>query len=258
MGTAATQGELWGAKARDWAEIQEPPWIPVFEQVLDLAGVGAGTRLLDIGCGAGGALVLADARGAEPAGIDASEALIAVARERLPRARLEVGEMEELPFPDDSFDAVTGINAFQFSGDITVALAEAGRVCHPGGNVLMLVWGRPEDCAVVSIVRAALGPHLPPPASPAPQLFSPGVIESLMDRAGLHPSGAGDFGATLHYANTDTAVRAFCAAGVAIRIERQIGTEPVRAAITAALLPFADRDGGVALPNRFHWVRATA
>ena len=112
VGTAATQGELWGAKARDWAEIQEPPWIPVFEQVLDLAGVGAGARLLDIGCGAGGALVLADARGAEPAGIDASEALIAVARERIPRARLEVGEMEELPFPDDSFDAVTGINAF--------------------------------------------------------------------------------------------------------------------------------------------------
>ena len=165
--------------------------------------------------------------------------------------------MEELPFPDDSFDVVTGINAFQFSGDITVALAEAGRVCCPGGKVLMVVWGRPEDCAVVSIVRAALGPYLPQPASPAPQLFSPGVVENLMDRAGLRPSGAGDFGATLHYADTDAAERAFCAAGVAIRIERQIGTEPVRAAITAALVPFTELDRGVALPNQFHWVCAT-
>ena len=162
MGTAAVQGELWGAKARDWAEIQEPAWTPVFVQALDLAGVAAGTRLLDVGCGAGGALALARARGADVTGLDASEPLVAVARARLPGARIEVGEMEELPFADGAFDIVSAINAFQFAGDLGRALAEAGRVCRPGGTVLMLVWGARERCDVQTVVPRPSGDTCPP------------------------------------------------------------------------------------------------
>jgi hypothetical protein len=72
MGTAEVQGELWGASAADWATVQEPAWRPVYERVLDLAGVGIGISLLDIGCGAGGALMAAQRRGAAVAGLDAS------------------------------------------------------------------------------------------------------------------------------------------------------------------------------------------
>src|SRR2546427_9346029 len=82
MGTAPIQGALWGARARDWADLNEPAWRPVFEAAMDQAGVRAGTKLLDIGCGSGGALMVARDRGAEPTGLDAAANLVAIARER--------------------------------------------------------------------------------------------------------------------------------------------------------------------------------
>ena len=255
MGNAAIQGELWGAKARDWADFQEPAWTPIFERALDLAGVGAGTRLLDVGCGSGGALVLAHARGAEPAGLDAAAGLIAIARERLPDARLETGEMEELPFPDAAFDVVLGINSFQFAADMVRALAEARRVCRPDGTVLTLVWGAPERCAVGQVVRSAFGAFMAPPAPP---LSAPGTIEALMQGAGLAPAGAGSFEATLAYASENLALRAFLSAGIATRIERQAGAATVRERLTAALQPYVQPDGSVPLVNEFRWVRAGA
>jgi SAM-dependent methyltransferase len=109
MGTAGEQGEIWGARARDWVDANEPAWQPLFEAVMTRLKVGSGQRLLDVGCGAGGALAVAQARGATIAGLDASADLVAMVRRRLPGAPLHVGEMEVLPFPDESFDVVTGI-----------------------------------------------------------------------------------------------------------------------------------------------------
>jgi 2-polyprenyl-3-methyl-5-hydroxy-6-metoxy-1,4-benzoquinol methylase len=78
MGSSTTQGELRGAATRDWAELQEPQHKPVLEAMLDAAKVGQGRRFFDAGCG-GGASALAAQRGAHVTGLDASEALIAIA-----------------------------------------------------------------------------------------------------------------------------------------------------------------------------------
>ena len=93
MGSSKIQGELWGAAARDWAEIQEPLHIPVWQAMLDAAKVGQGTFLLDAGCGGGGASVLAAQLGANVSGLDASEALIAIAGERVPQGDFRVGDV---------------------------------------------------------------------------------------------------------------------------------------------------------------------
>jgi ubiquinone/menaquinone biosynthesis C-methylase UbiE len=114
MTTAKEQGELWGSRAQDWGRCGEPAWHDVFTAVLDQAQIGEGIRHLDIGCGAGGTLVLSRQRGAIVAGFDASENLAAIARQRLTNAEILVGDMEDLPFADQVFDAVTGINVFQF------------------------------------------------------------------------------------------------------------------------------------------------
>jgi SAM-dependent methyltransferase len=260
MGTAAVQGELWGAKARDWAEAQEPAWRPVFEQVSKIAGVGPGKSYLDIGCGAGGALALARSLGSEVAGLDAAEALVLEARRRLPGARIEIGEMEELPFSDAMFDVVTGINAFQFAGDIGRALSEARRVCKPGGTVMMLVWGEREKCELQISTLGALAPLLPPsPAGPpSPQFAKPGVIEGMMEAAGLRVIDAGEFEAPLIYGDEATALRAVSSAGIATRAERNAGAEAVSKALAAALAPYVAGDGKVVLSNRFRWVKSTA
>jgi SAM-dependent methyltransferase len=70
--------------------------------------------LLDVGCGTGGAAFLAAGHGARVAGLDASLDSVEVARERVPTGDFRVGDMESLPWPDGSFDVVTGSNSFQF------------------------------------------------------------------------------------------------------------------------------------------------
>lgn len=51
MGTASVQGQIWGERAREWADVQEGVAVPLFEAVLQETNVGANTSVLDIGCG---------------------------------------------------------------------------------------------------------------------------------------------------------------------------------------------------------------
>lgn len=103
MGTAEVQGALWGAAADVWSELVEPLSAPLFETVLEAVGVGAGTKLLDAGCGSGLALQIARERGAAVSGLDASAALLEVARRRVPDGDVRRGELEELPFESNTF-----------------------------------------------------------------------------------------------------------------------------------------------------------
>jgi ubiquinone/menaquinone biosynthesis C-methylase UbiE len=121
VGTALVQGQLWGAKARDWVEVQEPQWQRVYEAALSAGGIRTGTKILDIGCGAGGAHRVARRLGAEVTGLDAAQALVEIARERLPGARIEIGEMENPPFEDRTYDLVTSFNAFQFAENLSAS-----------------------------------------------------------------------------------------------------------------------------------------
>ncbi|WP_158791456.1 methyltransferase domain-containing protein, partial [Streptomyces sp. NRRL WC-3549] len=72
-----------GTRARDWAEIQERMLAPLYEAVFARLEVGAGTRMLSLGCGSGLALLIATARGARVTGVDADRERLALARERL-------------------------------------------------------------------------------------------------------------------------------------------------------------------------------
>ncbi len=258
MGTAKQQGEIWGARAPDWATANEPAWNEVFEKVLEGAGVRHGSHVLDIGCGAGGALVLARQRGADVAGLDAAGALVAVARNRLPGARIEIGEMEELPFANESFDVVTGINSFQFAGDMVGALSEAGRVCRKPGTVAMMVWGKREDCDLLTKVMPSIFALLPPPspdALPPLPLADRGVIEGMMVNAGLKPKDAIEFSAPLEFADSEVAVRAVMSASA--RAIAHVGEKRVKLAVEDALRSATRGDGSVRLDNRFRLVLAS-
>src|ERR1041384_5312016 len=105
-GSASRWGPLWGARPADWA-LSEDMQRPTYEAALECTGLERGWRVLDIGCGAGAFLRLVRDGRAGPSGLDASEALIAFCQGRLPRADLRVGEMEQFPWEDDSFDLVT-------------------------------------------------------------------------------------------------------------------------------------------------------
>ncbi len=82
MGSAQIQGDLWDARARDWADLQEKSFQGLYDAAFDATRVGAGMSLLDVGCGAGLALKTAQVRDAKVSGIDAGANLVGIARNR--------------------------------------------------------------------------------------------------------------------------------------------------------------------------------
>jgi SAM-dependent methyltransferase len=255
---AEVQRRLWGTDARGWAELAEPHNRPLFEAVLDAAGVGEGTRVLDVGCGTGLTLVLAAERGAEPAGLDVTPELLAIARERLPGADLREVDMETLPWEDEAFDAVVGVNAFQFAGDPRRALAEAARVVRPGGRVVASLFAAPERSQSTAVHHAMQA--LIPPADAAEHapyaLSAPGNLEAALEDAGLHVADDGEVGCSWRYASMEDAIHGLlCSAGGA-RAKEAAGEDAVRRTLAEALAPF-ERDGVVNMDNTFRWVAAS-
>ena len=104
-------------------------------------GLGAATRLLDVGCGTGSLVATAAERlGVKAWGVDASEPMLAKARERNVRgAAFKLGQADNLPFRDGWFDAVTMRLVVHTLGDRRPgALAEARRVLAPEGR--LFIW----------------------------------------------------------------------------------------------------------------------
>lgn len=131
--------EGWGRRAVDFATMSEPSNCREYVFVHSRLGVGPDDRLLDVACGSGLAMELARMRCAEVAGIDASQRLVAVARDRNPQSDVVVGDMNTLPWDDESFDVATSFRGIW--GTTPLAIADVHRVLRPGGRVAITVWG---------------------------------------------------------------------------------------------------------------------
>ncbi|MET0811989.1 MAG: methyltransferase domain-containing protein [Microbacterium sp.] len=108
----------------------------------DFAGVQAGWRVLDVGCGPGALTseLVARVGAASVAGVDPSESYAASARERFPAVRIEVATAGALPFPDAEFDAALAQLVVHFLKDPVHDLGEMARVTRPGGTVAACTW----------------------------------------------------------------------------------------------------------------------
>jgi len=153
--------------------------------VLDMMGGLVGIRLLDVGCGDGMLICTAAVRGAMVTGIDADPAMLAAARQRMAQAGLEAtlreGRVEELPFPDASFDVVISVTVLCFVGDTEHALREMARVLRPGGRLVIGELGRWSTWAALRRVRGWLGST----TWRAARFRTPGELRTLVQEAGL-------------------------------------------------------------------------
>jgi len=257
-GSAEMQGDLWSARARDYAELQEGFFHPLYESVQRRPELATSKSSLDVGCGPGLAMQVFAQTVANVAGIDASVAFVDIARVRLPGRNIRTGEMEALPYADRSFDVVTGFNAFQYAASPIDALREARRVTQPDGTVVIATWGLPEDCDAAGHLKA-LGALMPPPPPGAPGPFAlsdESKLKALASEAGLIPIDVIDVECPWFYPNLDIALRAMLSAGPAERAIRNSGMDRARDAITSAIAPYRKRSGEYLLNNKFRYLVA--
>ena len=260
QGSAAVQGPLWSTRAHDWAEVQERMSRPLYEAVLRQTSVGAGTSLLDVGCGAGLFCELAASRGARVTGIDAAEEFVAIARRRTPAGEFRVAEMEALPHGARAFDVVTGFNSFQFAVRPAAALAEARRVARPGAPVVVATWGNPAHSELAQFL-IALRPLLPPapPDAPGPfALSAEGALDAFAREAGLTPRSVDEVECPFEYPDFATAVRGLLSAGPSVRAIQVSGEDRVRDVTARVLAPYRLSSGGYRLENSLRFMIATA
>lgn len=163
-----------------------------------LLGSGPG-HVLDAGMGPGRLCTELERLGWTVSGIDESHEMVALARRRLPTAspRLLQAGIEELPFPDDSFDAVAATGVLEYA-DPRAALAELARVLRPGGRAVVSypnphafygLWKGHVYYPLVRVAKLALGRGgfgLPHTSNRIP----PDQVEAFVSASGLSPRAA--------------------------------------------------------------------
>ena len=149
--TATTEGPAWSAAAHGWAAHWTAFGAPAREAVALAAGIEADTSARP---GLWKRRVLRSGRRTRRPGERHRRGRRDSSRSPgrgCPTRILESVPSSGSPWPDDSFDVVTGFNVFQFAADFVAALTEARRVTRSGGPVAICNSGRVEDCEVHAI-----------------------------------------------------------------------------------------------------------
>jgi SAM-dependent methyltransferase len=240
--------EGWGRRAAEFATLSEPATCREYVAMHHRLAVDRGDRLLDMACGSGLALELAGIRGANCAGIDASPRLIAVARDRSPEADIRVGDMEDLPWEDESFDIVTSFRGIW--GTTPAAVEEAHRVLAPRGRLGITVWGnvgKSPGAWMMQPFQWATDDKIRHQADMV-ALGRPGVGEAFLAERGFDVAERFEIPFFFEYPDPETYARGLAATGPAYEAIESIGEDDFVARATD-LARSQVRDG---LPLRGH------
>ena len=144
-------------------------------------GVTPGTRLLDVGCGAGQLALIAARAGARVTGCDIATNCIENAQARAAAEGLKVtfeeGDAESLPYRDGQFDVVTSLIGAMFAPRPELVAAELTRVCRPGGMIAMANW---TPRGFIGQMFKTIARHIAPSGMPSPVLW--GDAATVRDR----------------------------------------------------------------------------
>ncbi len=133
-----------------------------------------GQRVLDAACGSGNLTIPAARTGASVTGFDLIPDLLAIAASRANREGLDVtfdeGTVEELPYPEASFDVVTSMFGVMFAARPERVAAELARVTRPGGRLALATW--PRDGFIGQMLSLHMKYMSAPAPSPSPLLWA--------------------------------------------------------------------------------------
>ena len=131
--------------AETYERVHAPRLLEVARALVELAEVGEGQRILDVGTGTGVAAQAASERGARVVGIDPSTGMLTVGHRERPSLRLAAANAIDLPFRDGTFDGVTGNFVLSHFRRYDTALFDLLRVTKPGGRIALTSWSDVKD-----------------------------------------------------------------------------------------------------------------
>lgn len=194
----ADQVEYWnGPEGQHWADHEarfDAMLVPFLGPVLGAAGVGAGDRVLDVGCGNGALSRAAAARGATVTGVDISAPMLARARERATAEGLAIDFVEadaQVHAFAEPFDAVVSRFGVMFFADPEAAFANLAAALRPGGRLAFVCWQEQfvnEWVAVPALAMLPIvgAPDMPPPDAPGPFAFADADrVAGILEGAGF-------------------------------------------------------------------------
>jgi SAM-dependent methyltransferase len=181
----------WEAKATGYDRFFGAITTRVIDDLLDAAGVGPGSRVLDVATGPGYVAAAAARRGASVLGLDISSSMVAMASDLHPEIEFRQGDVHDLPLENASFDAAVANFLILHVGRPEVAARELARVLVPGGAVALTVWDVPEHTRLFDLFLGAVadaGASVPAAIPTGPDFFrfsDDGELDALLRGAGL-------------------------------------------------------------------------
>jgi SAM-dependent methyltransferase len=212
--------------------------------VLDATAVGAGTSVLDVGCGAGVFARAAADRGARVTGIDTDPAAVSRAAREVPEGEFSVGDAQHPP--PGPFDVVAAVQLLMHVPDPASVLSAVAR---SGAVVAATVWGRQQECDIRAFGEALapwLGPR--PPDSPVTE---PDRLRAIALRAGLVVEHHDEVVCPFDYADEDELLGPLLESELGRMVGRRAGPGALRAAVLARFAPYRTLAGGYRLLNLF-------
>jgi SAM-dependent methyltransferase len=187
------QPRQWNDHVSVYEEVFEPFTLQFAQQAMATLGAAAGSSVLDVGAGSGGAALAMAEHGLEVTAIDASprmvERILARAAERNLSVDARVMDGQALQFADAIFDAALSVLGIILFPDAARGLAEMRRVVRPGGRVSVVTWTQPEKYELAAELRAAIQsvwPEQPPAQLPAQLRYrEEAAFRALFTAAGL-------------------------------------------------------------------------
>jgi SAM-dependent methyltransferase len=230
----------------------------VIEPLLDAAGVAAAQAVLDVATGPGHVAAGAKARGAVPTGVDVANAMIKLARELNPDIEFVQASAVQLPFGDESFDAVVGNFMILHVAEPERVARELVRVLRPGASVALSTWDLPERTLIFEVMLDAVAETgaLPPDDLPAgPPFFrfaDDGEFARLLTGAGLDAADVRTIEFRQSFPDVETVWEGMLGATVRtaplVTSQSEEMQQRIRAAFDARISEFGT-DGEVELPT---------
>lgn len=229
------------------------------QALLDAAGVGPGMRVLDVASGPGHVAAAAAARGARATGVDLAPRMVALAAARHPGIDFRVADVEALPFPAASFDALVCSFGLGHFPRPEAAVAECARVVVPGGRIAFAWWDAPERQRLQAVFREAVaevGAEPPPevPRHSTLRFSDPHAFRALLEGAGLEDVTLETHATTHAVPDSETLWRGgmegLAMTGATLRGQPPAVLARIRAAFERRAAAYR-RDGGLVIPIGF-------